>query len=68
MNEQFRVAQKLGLMFRSEESLPVDIKSWAIKQLSAPSPVFGTETVYYEIKPIQKIKAFTGQFFLHLQV
>ena len=39
MNEQFRIAQKLGLMFRPEETLPVDIKSWAIKQLKVPSPV-----------------------------
>ena len=68
MNEQFRIAQKLGLMFRPEETLPVDIKSWAIKQLKAPSPVLGTETVYSEIKPIQKLKNFIGQFFLLLQV
>ena len=54
MNEQFRIAQKLGLMFRPEETLPVDIKSWAIKQLKAPSPVLGTETVYSEIKPWPK--------------
>ena len=41
MNEQFRVAQKLGLMFRPEESLPDDIKSWAMKQLKAKSPALG---------------------------
>ena len=51
MNEQFRIAQKLGLMFRPEEALPVDIKSWAIKQLKAHSPVLGTEKVHSEIKP-----------------
>ena len=33
MNEHFRVAHKLGLMFRPDEALPRDIKSWAIKQL-----------------------------------
>ena len=54
MNEQFRISQKLGLMFRPEETLPVDIKSWAIKQLKVPSPVLGTETVHSEIKPWPK--------------
>ena len=41
MNEQFRIAQKLGLMFRPENPLPEDIKSWAIKQLNAKSPALG---------------------------
>ena len=50
MNEHFRVSQKLGLMFRPDETLPRDIKAWAIKQLKAPSPVVGTETVHSEIK------------------
>ena len=54
MNEHFRVAHKLGLMFRPDEALPRDIKSWAIKQLRAPSPVLGTETVHSEIKPWPK--------------
>ena len=54
MNEHFRVAHKLGLMFRPDEALPRDIKSWAIKQLRVPSPVLGTETVHSEIKPWPK--------------
>jgi len=41
MNEQFRVAQKLGLMFRPDNPLPDDIKSWAISQLKAKSPALG---------------------------
>ena len=41
MNEQFRVAQKLGLMFRPETPLPDDIKSWSINQLHSKSPALG---------------------------
>ena len=44
MNEQFRIAQKLGLMFRPETPLPDDIKSWAISQLKAKSPALGLST------------------------
>lgn len=55
MNEQFRIAQKLGLMFRPEEILPKDIKSWAIKQLHAPSPSLGIGNVGSDVKPWPKI-------------
>ena len=41
MNEQFRIAQKLGLMFRPDNPLPDDIKSWALSQLNAKSPALG---------------------------
>ncbi len=41
MNEQFRVAHKLGLMFRPETPLPDDVKSWAISQLHSKSPALG---------------------------
>ena len=41
VNEQFRVAQKLGLMFRPDNPLPDDIKSWALSQLNAKSPALG---------------------------
>ena len=41
MIEQFRVAQKLGLMFRSDTPLPDDIKSWATSQLKANSHALG---------------------------
>ena len=44
MNEQFRIAQKLGLMFRPEASLPEDIKAWAISQLKDKSPALGVST------------------------
>jgi hypothetical protein len=37
MNEQFRVAQKIGLMFRPDTTVPKDIKTWAISQLHADS-------------------------------
>ena len=45
MIEQFRVAQKLGLMFRSDTPLPDDIKSWATSQLKANSPALGINKV-----------------------
>jgi len=46
MNEQFRVAQKLGLMFRPETPVPDDIKSWAIKQLHSKSPALGVSSSF----------------------
>ena len=54
MNEQFRVAQKLGLMFRDDEPLPKDIKAWAIKQLLTPSPSLGIGNIGSDIKPWPK--------------
>ena len=54
MNEQFRVAQKLGLMFRPEEALPAGVKSWAINQLHASSPAIGIETLESEPTPWPK--------------
>ena len=45
MNEQFRVAQKIGLMFRPETPLPEDIKSWTIAQLRSKSPALGINKV-----------------------
>ena len=44
MNEQFRVAQKLGLMFRHDNPLPENIKSWAVSQLNAKSPALGVKS------------------------
>jgi len=45
MNEQFRVAQKIGLMFTPSLALPEDIKSWATAQLHSKSPALGIEKV-----------------------
>ena len=50
MNEQFRVSQKIGLMFRPGVSLPQDVKSWAISQLNVKSPALGIETVSSKVK------------------
>ena len=41
MIEQFRVAQKLGLMFLPDSPIPEDINSWAVSQLHSESPVLG---------------------------
>ena len=50
MNEQFRVAQKLGLMFLPETRLPEDTKSWAVSQLNAKSPALGISQVGSKVK------------------
>ena len=50
MNEQFRVAQKLGLMFRPETRLPDDVKAWAISQLQAKSPALGISQLGARVK------------------
>ena len=51
MNEQFRVAQKIGLFFQPDTSLPEDIKAWAISQLHTDSPALGISTKYGKVKP-----------------
>ena len=52
MNEQFRVAQKLGLMFLPNTSLPKDISSWTASQLHVESPALGIKQVkWYSHKP-----------------
>ena len=54
MNEQFRVAHKLGLMFRPETPLPDDVKNWAISQLKAKSPALGISQIGTKVKPWPK--------------
>ncbi len=51
MNEQFRVAQKIGLMFRSGTTVTKDIKTWAISQLHANSPALGIKTKSGKVEP-----------------
>ena len=51
MNEQFRVAQKIGLMFRPGTTLPKDIKTWAISQLHTDSPALGIKTKSGKVEP-----------------
>ena len=51
MNEKFRVAQKIGLMFRPETSLPNDTKSWAISQLHSNSPALGISSFLSKVEP-----------------
>ena len=45
MNEQFRVSQKLGLMFKPGDNIPKDIRSWALSQLHEKSPAIGIKSV-----------------------
>jgi uncharacterized protein (DUF1800 family) len=45
MNEQFRIAHKLGLMFFHDTPLPEDVKAWAISQLHAKSPALGIKKI-----------------------
>jgi uncharacterized protein (DUF1800 family) len=64
LNEQFRIAQKLGLMFRPDTHIPKDIKAWALSQLHANSPALGISSKFGKIKtypkslePILKLRA-----------
>jgi len=41
MNNQFTMAQKIGLMFRYDEDVPQDMEGWIEQQLQAPSPALG---------------------------
>ena len=54
MNEQFRVAQKIGLMFHHDTPLPEDIKAWAISQLHTKSPALGIKTFNSKVSPWPK--------------
>ena len=54
MNEQFRVAQKIGLMFRPGTAIPDDIKAWALSQLHANSPALGISSKFGKIKTYPK--------------
>ena len=50
MNEQFRVAQKIDLMFRPGTDIPKDIKAWAISQLHSTSPALGIESISSKVE------------------
>ena len=50
MNEQFRVAQKIGLMFRPGTAIPDDIKTWAISQLHSNSPALGIRSISSKVE------------------
>ena len=45
MNEQFRISQKIGLMFKADDDIPKDIRSWAISQIHEKSPALGIKLV-----------------------
>jgi len=51
MKEQFRVAQKIGLMFRPEDEIPDDIHSWAVQQLYLKTKPMGIATKHGEFGP-----------------
>ena len=54
MNEQFRIAHKLGLMFFPDTPLPEDVKAWAISQLHTKSPALGIKKI--KLYPKAKVK------------
>ena len=54
MNEQFRIAHKLGLMFLHDTPLPKDVKAWTISQLHAKSPALGIKKIQISTKPDPK--------------
>ncbi|HIL42519.1 MAG TPA: hypothetical protein EYG35_03925, partial [Gammaproteobacteria bacterium] len=45
MNEQFRISQKIGLMFKTDDDIPKDIQSWTISQLHEKSPALGIKSI-----------------------
>jgi len=45
MNKQFRIAQRIGLMFRYDQDLPQDMEAWIQLQLQAPSPALGIANI-----------------------
>ena len=49
MNEQFRIAQRIGLMFRYDQDLPQDMEAWVQSQLQAPSPALGIPHAYAKV-------------------
>jgi len=51
MNEHFRIAQKLGLMFLPDTPIPQNIKLWATNQLNSKSPALGIKRIRSYHKP-----------------
>ena len=51
MNENFRISQKIGLMFLPDSPIPKDIKQWAIQQLHSKSPALGVNRIRSYHKP-----------------
>jgi len=51
MKEQFRVAQKIGLMFRPDDDIPTDINSWALEQLKLKTQPVGIANKRSSVKP-----------------
>jgi uncharacterized protein (DUF1800 family) len=45
MNDQFRISQKIGLMFKTDDDIPKDIQSWTISQLHEKSPALGIKSI-----------------------
>ncbi len=51
MHEHYRIAQKIGLMFRPDETLPEDMHAWITDQLTMPSVAMGIASVYSSPAP-----------------
>ena len=51
MNENFRISQKIGLMFLPDSPIPNDIKQWATQQLQSKSPALGVKRIRSYHKP-----------------
>ena len=49
MNNQFSIAQRVGLMFRYDQELPQDMEMWIKAQLNAPSPALGIANTYADV-------------------
>ena len=51
MLEQYRIAQKIGLMFRHDEEVPLDMEVWVRQQLLMPSVPMGIASQYRQPEP-----------------
>ena len=51
MHEPYRIAQKIGLLFRPDETLPVDMGAWIEQQMQMPSIPLGIASQYSQPAP-----------------
>ena len=49
MNNQFSIAQRVGLMFRYDQELPQDMETWIKAQLNSPSPALGIANISADV-------------------
>ena len=51
MYEQYRIAHKIGLLFRPDEEVPLDMEVWVRQQILMPSVPMGVASQYRQPEP-----------------